>query len=197
MSEDVLLSIDWDWITGDCAPGGQDACCGWCDDPLRPLNGRGIERRMMLGWDGRLQRVLDAVRHSANRQYIHRTSIKLWVAECHADILRIVSPGSMREIVHLDYHDDDDTWFQLCCGSWRTFLPKSVIVTRVLEPEADFHSVFVCLSSPWTPAGMDKEFWAMVKALSDLTMKPEFIGHRKNELRNAWLKYESPTVKET
>lgn len=192
MTRDILLSIDWDWITGDCSCGGQDSCCGWCDDPFRPLNGRGIERRVRSGWNDRLQEVLQAVRQSAEGGSAQR----FWVAECHADILRVVSPSIVREIVHLDYHDDNDPWCQLCCGTWRTFLPKRVNVTTALEFGTRFCSIFTCLSSPWTPAELDKEFWAMVKDISILTMNPEFIGHRKRELKEAWLKYES-LAKET
>jgi len=181
----ILLSIDWDWVTGDCSPSGQDACCGWCDDPLRPLRGRGIERYIERGWDARLQRILDAIMQQRSGHE------RLWVAECHADILRVVNPSAMEEIVHLDYHGDDDKWCQLCCGTWRTFLPSNVRVKRTLDPGDSFRDIFICLSSPWTPVEMDKEFWDMVSTISGLTIRPEFIGHRKHELKKAWLKYES------
>jgi hypothetical protein len=123
---------------------------------------------------------MDAISRSP---YLH---CRLRVAECHADILRIVDPSTTEEIVHLDSHGDDDAWCQLCCGTWRTFLPRNVKVRRELADGDRFYSIFTCLSSPWTPAEMDKEFWAMVNAISALTARPEFIGHKKCELREAW-----------
>jgi hypothetical protein len=135
--------------------------------------------------DARICKVLDAISSPKDTKF----SPHLWVAECHADILRIVEPYSMGQIIHLDSHDDNENWSPLCCGTWRVFLPKSVEVKVSLESGERIDSIFTCLSSPWTPAEFDKEFWSMVEQISRKTMHPEFIGHRKCELKDAWLKY--------
>ena len=189
MRDKTILSVDWDWVTGDCAPGGQDSCCGWCDDSIREGigadgEGRGILRRVKKGWDARISEVLNAI--PAYKDMCR--SPRLWVAECHADILRIVDPYTTRRIIHLDSHDDNETWSPLCCGTWRNFLPKAVEVKIGMDPGDEFSSVFVCLSSPWTPAELDKEFWAFVRNISKKTTNPQFIGHMKVELECRWRK---------
>jgi hypothetical protein len=128
----------------------------------------------------------------------------LWVAECHADILRVVNPDNMTDIIHLDSHSDDAQWCALSCGSWRTFLPDGIEVTApaarrithrpvtVGNPHAGlakltFHDVFVCQSSPWTPSSMDHLLWDLVSHLTNLLGRdPEFIGHRRTAQMRAW-----------
>lgn len=190
----TLLSIDWDWVTGDCAD-GKHGCCGWCAPSQRKFS-RGSDRLVAPGWVDRLEALyaMAPVEPGGN----------LWIAECHADILRVVDPDDMTDIIHLDSHLDDADWCALSCGSWRTFLPVGIGVTMpaakrgghrpvtVGNPHADlaklaFHDVFVCQSSPWTPSSMDHLLWDLVGHLVVLMgHNPGFIGHRRMAQARAW-----------
>jgi len=176
----VLLSIDWDWVTGDCSV-GQHGCCGWCSHPHNKMS-RGSERHLNPNWSRRLELLLK-LKPSGSEA-------RLWVAECHADILSIVEPERMLGIIHKDSHTDNESWFGLCCGSWRTFLPSRVKSYDCSDDElkgAAFHDVFVCLSSPWTPPSFDVEFWCLIRSLSDACGRdPVFIGHRHTALERSW-----------
>lgn len=181
----TLLSIDWDWVTGDCADLSGHGCCGWCAPSPRKVS-RGITKLVAEGWWSRLEslRAISPADMGGG----------LWVAECHADILRIVMPDEEANILHLDSHMDDADWFGLSCGSWRTFLPQGTTVEAIGTDQLgkkEFHDVFVCQSSPWTPASMDKFFWGLVQHLSEVMGRdPEFIGHRRMALMRAWTQLE-------
>jgi len=169
----TLLSIDWDWVTGDCSD-IQHGCCGWCT-PSPRRHSRGSDQFVKSGWIERLEalRALVPSKHGGN----------LWVAECHADILRVVNPDETTDIIHLDSHLDDANWCVLSCGSWRTFLPTGIEVAMPQQAdlkELAFKDVFVCQSSPWTPSGLDKFLWSLIRRLADILGRdPIFIGHRR------------------
>jgi hypothetical protein len=178
----TLLSIDWDWVTGDCADGDQHGCCGWCAPAPRKL-ARGAIKLVRAGWIERLETLRSIAPVDPGGRF--------HVAECHADILRVVDPQDTTTIIHLDSHLDDADWFGLSCGSWRTFLPRDVEV--VTESKAgdlsklSVHDVFVCQSSPWTPASMDRFMWDLIIHLSNVVGNdPEFIGHRRMAQIRAW-----------
>lgn len=180
----MILSVDWDWITGDCADGSH-GCCGWCTPPSRKLS-RGSPKLVAKGWLTRLEMIRQATPIDPGGN--------LWVAECHADILRMVRPDEETEIIHLDSHLDDADFCGLSCGSWRTFLPKGTTSRWASGEEAikaNFHDVFICQSSPWTPASMDKFFWDLVYHFSNIMgVDPEFIGHRRMAMMRAWQQVE-------
>lgn len=178
----TILSIDWDYVTGDCAD-GTHGCCGWCTPAPRRLL-RGSNKLVAAGWITRLEML---------RKLVPTVDGRLWVTECHADILRVVTPDQNDTIIHLDSHLDDADWFGLSCGSWRTFLPSD---TNVEMPKAkatigEFADVFICLSSPWTPSSMDSFFWNLVTYFSKtMGRDPEFIGHRRMVLMRTWAQLE-------
>jgi len=198
--EKTLLSIDWDWITGDCSPPKSHGCCGWCQ-PTKRRKTRGGIKKLKENWCNRLNllRTLSPI----------DTGGGLWIAECHADILKIANPDFTNRIVHLDSHTDDADWFGLCCGSWISFLPNKIAIetdkkwlktkshgrrikgtTEKLE-NLVFYDVFCCLSSPWTPKSMDHFFWDLIYYLAnEMNVDPLFIGHRHVELARDWRKYE-------
>jgi hypothetical protein len=180
----MILSIDWDWITGDCADDSH-GWCGWCTPPSRKLS-RGSPKLVAKGWLTRLEMIRQATPVDPGGN--------LWVAECHADILRMVRPDEETEIIHLDSHLDDADFCGLSCGSWRTFLPKgttSIWASSEEAVKANFHDVFICQSSPWTPASMDKFFWDLVYHFSTIMgVDPEFIGHRRMAMMRAWQQVE-------
>jgi len=188
----MILSIDWDWVTGDCADDPGHGCCGWCAPPPRKLS-RGVVKKVKEGWLTRLEQLRKARPVDLGGGF--------WVAECHADILRIVRPDEEAHILHLDSHMDDADWFGLSCGSWRTFLPRGTTTESIgMEQltKEHFHDVFICQSSPWTPASMDKFFWDLVHHLSEITgSDPEFIGHRRMALVRAWTQLERGREAET
>jgi hypothetical protein len=180
-----LVSIDWDWVTGDCSSVEGHGCCGWCANPPRDED-HGLGESLAKGWEGRLD-ILHRIKPVDG--YGH-----LWVVECHADILRIVDPSAIDRIIHLDSHMDDADWFGLSCGSWRTFLPKGIdshLSTMEELAEARFRNVFVCKSSPWTPREMDSLLWDLVLHLSKAVGSgPEFIGHRWEEMMYDFQEFE-------
>jgi hypothetical protein len=187
----MLLSIDWDWITGDCADGSH-GCCGWCTPPQRKLT-RGSSKLIAKGWLTRLEMIRKVTP-------IYQVG-NLWVAECHADILRMVRPDEGMEIIHLDSHLDDADFCGLSCGSWRTFLPKGTTSRWASGQEAvkeHFHDVFICQSSPWTPPSLDHMFWGLVGHFSKIMgVDPEFIGHRRMALMRTWqqiVRKENPEI---
>jgi hypothetical protein len=176
----TLLSIDWDWVTGDCCP-CQHGCCGWCDPPPHGGPRRGEARLALVGRDERLA-ILRSLAHTGKGGH-------LWVAECHADILRVVKPHMTTRIVHLDAHGDDYPYVGLCCGSWVRFLPSGTeaAVPQDGLPGLEWHDVFVCQSSPWTPSELDDDLWDLVSHLSDmLGREPRFVGHRRGDQERAW-----------
>lgn len=176
----MILSIDWDWVTGDCADGNH-GCCGWCAPTPQKLV-RGAARLVKSGWIERLEqlRTISPI----------DTGGGFWVAECHADILRIVKPSDETHILHLDSHMDDGNWCGLSCGSWRTFLPKgttSALISGKELAKERFYDVFICQSSPWTPASLDAMLWDLIQHFSEVMGKdPEFIGHKRMSLMRIW-----------
>lgn len=183
-----LLSIDWDWVTGDCADfrnGGSHGCCGWCTPTPRALS-RGNKRFLNPDWKSDLNR-LYKITPEVNKY----SKSNLWVAECHADILRIVEPDTTY-IIHLDSHSDDNASFPLCCGSWRVFLPEGIVVLSEAEDltKIIFSDIFVCHSSPWTPPSLDPMFWDLIAHLTGIMARePEFIGHKRSDLKHQWDTY--------
>lgn len=173
----TLLSLDWDWVTGDCAA-NQHGCCGWCEPPtLGRGRTRGSVNNLFPFWKTRVAKIME-IKFTLGADF--------WVTECHADILRVLNPERCDRILHLDSHPDDADYFALSCGSWRTFLPKNieVIVNEISEP---IHGVFICKSSPWTPSEMDREFWQLIQHISEMIgREPEFIGHKRSQLAREW-----------
>jgi hypothetical protein len=147
----------------------------------------GYHRFLNLGWEKRLKKLKESLDACNNGP------VRVWVAECHADIVRIVSCYGDRHkrIIHMDYHSDDYQWDGLCCGSWRYYIPSGIHV-EYYSPD-DFPSnlectdVFICRSSPWTPPALDDFFWGLVHHISrKMTVVPKMIGHRNEELQHEW-----------
>jgi hypothetical protein len=189
METNTLLSIDWDWVTGDCCSRCEHSCCGWC----KPCQGksqdeRGSYENLYTGWHDRIKK-LKSLRYLEGN---------LWVAECHADILITLHPGIIGTIIHLDSHRDDEDRMSLCCGSWRNYLPKTIEVITKLDSDTRFHDVFVCKSSPWTPKRLDRNFYELISYISDaMNIYPEFVGHKYIELEKEWDKFEKGYKYET
>jgi hypothetical protein len=57
----------------------------------------------------------------------------------------------------------------------------------VFEAELRINLVFLCKSSPWTPAKLDNKFYELVNLISEETEgHPIFIGHRAPTLEKEY-----------
>lgn len=185
LSPDKLLSIDWDYVTGDCADEQEDfahAHCGYCTS--RSISKvRGQKNYLDTTWEEKEERLLRL------RMY---KGTPLFVAECHANIMDLLElfegvPDVFDYDAHHDKYDDEP---YVHCGNWIYHLDN--LGGEVFSRPRLVHkvgAVFVCHSSPWTPRCMDEAFFRFIKKMSDKTeADPQFIGHRKVSLRNGYQK---------
>lgn len=187
----VAISIDWDWVTGDCSDDGH---CGFC--PNGKLEGgvgiRGEPNQTYPRWQDNLSEL---------REVVFPRGIPVYVAECHADIFGVLKAKIDERLVILDYdshyddYDCEDKW--LCCGNWITYADQlydlKVVSRRDRShrfTEIDTYNanmVFLCKSSPWTPKEMDKRFYELVRFISKQTKSsPTFIGHKAIEMEKEY-----------
>lgn len=136
-----VLSLDWDWFTGDRGDG--DGCCGWscsysnnrgrgtidCEPPETESDeGIPIIPRSV------------SLRTCAILQDVQRVGV-LVVAECHGSLAALIQDGD--EIHHLDAHHDGAEYDpngdypregRVTCGNWVTVVRrwhKGVTVTHL------------------------------------------------------------------
>ncbi len=201
----TVLSLDWDWATGDCGVG--PASCGWtcCNQYAAPRRrqGRGVARNG--------QPVAVPARAAALAAWPLVRRAPILVAECHASILRFLRRGD--RVINLDAHRDCVPGTdRLYCGNWAylaALRPGASVKWLTAVGAADrpytqsyarndvswvrhhwwpANLVFLCLSSPWTPAGHDGEFYRLIAALVEKSgTAPRFVGHRARELRRAYV----------
>jgi len=182
----TMLSIDWDYVTSDCSFLGH-SCCGWCKRLPRAC-GRGdaVEYQPKFSaWRKRLA-VVYGLKVKRNAPIV--------VAECHADIMVPIKRGKYEGelcIYDFDAHCDSYDCGRLCCGSWINYAervgPTVTIGPPVVDQIGMADVVFLCRSSPWTPAEMDGEFYRLVRRFSEKANRwPRFIGHQLNELREGY-----------
>lgn len=122
----TVLSLDWDWVTGDCARGRM--ChyhCGWCKAHGQkllhdnPHFGRGAmpkktEERNAAG--KRFSAFIEMLRR-LQRFVPRRIGGPVYVADCHADIIEVLPINSLVWTIDA-HHDNGDT--PLHCGCWET-----------------------------------------------------------------------------
>lgn len=122
-----VLSLDWDWVTGDCANHRMcHAHCGWCDAHgvngirMGPRKGRGRSIRRKLHKAAVEDRYWDFIGMLHRLQNFNPRRIQgpVFVAECHADIMNILSMGT--DVWTLDAHHDCNSGTGLHCGSWES-----------------------------------------------------------------------------
>jgi hypothetical protein len=193
-----ILSIDWDWVTGDCASHGDGhAHCGWCawaqrDRKVKWPRGRGLNKALRPDWEERL----DALSKLTYRCLLRP---KVYVAECHADIMQIIAPRTT--IYHLDEHKDCAK-SPLCCGSWvhvaKTQLHCAVHRINMADVKCmrtKFPAVFLCKSSSFTPKKADHGFYDLIRyfmcAVGFMSFLNEvhFIGHRAKYVERGFAAY--------
>jgi len=196
----IVLSIDWDFVTGDCST--EAACCGRC----RPIN-RNFPthyhsrlpvspRKKCTGWGSRLMRI--------NGLKVRRGA-EIYVAECHATIEYVLRRYESSVIYDYDSHWDADPGISgTNCGSWVTTArrrghlvtggrhPKSCYMAGETptpkDPKEPADLVFFCQSSPWTPRTADGEFASLVKAFARKAKSGiHCVGHAKKRLERLLL----------
>jgi len=179
-----VLSIDWDYVTGDCSVEdeyGSHPHCGFCT--YSSTRRRGSKYYLDNMWSDKKEQLLDLGLYQ---------DTPVFVAECHADIMNIMeyfdtSPEVFDYDAHFDYYDTRDN---LHCGNWVYHFEKhGGKVHRRPREIGKVGAIFICRSSPWTPRCMDREFCKLIKEIAYRTkVEPTFIGHRKTSMRRLYKK---------
>ena len=172
-----ILSIDWDYVTGDCFR--QGTCCGYCVENKR-FFGRGVTKDLDGRWKEKFKRLLDI---EINK------NTPIYVAECHANIISVTNKYRHPVVYDFDSHYD----FYSCgpklkCENWIYYLEgrggNTLQKPTTMDPP---NAIFFCRSAPWTPEEMDKHFYALIKVYNKKsTLEPHFIGHLKGELKSIY-----------
>lgn len=179
-----ILSLDWDYVTGNCQPAVGGTCCGYCGKGSTQyrnnLSKRGKNKGVSADWEKRFNRL-------KNIQIEPDTDI--YVAECHADIMQVIDNFySPYEVMDFDYHYDRYVDGKLCCGNWIYHLER--LGGHVVKKPFDIKcvdAVFFCRSAPWTPKSMDERFHELVyRYCIKSGVEPEFIGHMRKSLRKTY-----------
>lgn len=181
LSPNRILSIDWDYITGDCYRSSCDAHCGFC---TASNSTRGSESFLDVVWEEKERRVLGL--------NIPKGAFT-FVAECHASIVEIFKYFDGKLTIydydsHYDYYNSSEI---LDCANWIHHLSLQNGGEVLSRPRKikDVAAVFLCLSSPWTPRSMDDRFFEFIHKLYKKTkVLPIFIGHKKCELTEGFEK---------
>ena len=189
------LSLDWDYVTGDWAlyPGRNH--CGFCQPATwgRGTKATGPSARARFStyrehWQGVLGQLSDYTGP--------KPGAPVYVAECHATIMHVIHKHNVRTVYDMDTHTDDAAGGNpLCCNNWIRFaLRSNCSVSSVYcefpnEVRRPIHTdvVFVCRSSPWTPAHMDAYFWWLIRVFENKSgTRARFIGNRHEVLENEY-----------
>ena len=184
-----ILSIDWDYVTGDCSM-GNDGHCGFC---YNKEEYRKVKISPERYWRSR---------YSKLKKIKIKEGIPIYVAECHASIMEVIKNDAYT-VFDFDYHYDDYICYlnTLHCGNWIKFLNNNG--GKVICKPNDVYSlssIFICKSSPWTPKKMDSWFNTLILHIASKSlMAPIFIGHKANELErdyNSFLSVETAELGE-
>jgi len=169
-----ILSIDWDYVTGDCSV-DSDGHCGFCYNKEE-------YRKVTISPERSWRR-----RYKILKDIKIKKGVPIYVAECHASIMEIIRDDAYT-VFDFDYHYDNYISYldTLHCGNWIKFLNNNGGIVYC-EPERDdvynLSSIFICKSSPWTPVKMDRWFFMLILDIASKSlMAPTFIGHKAKEL---------------
>ena len=179
-----LLSIDWDYVTGDCQE-FHTRCCGFCkeSDGFYPSNNkkRGEVESIRLDWNKKLKEL---------KEIPVEFKTPIYVAECHASIMEVVNAHSgPYEVMDFDAHYDRYRDGILCCGNWIYHVERLNGIVMKTPKVKCVDAVFFCRSSPWTPQNMDGKFYELIyNYCSRAKVEPRFIGHMRKSLRKTYQK---------
>lgn len=182
---EVILSLDWDFVTGDCNSYNKTNHCGFCAS--EKIGGRGTEDRLSSQWRNYMDRLLEIKM---------RRDVPVFVAECHASIMDLLPLcKGFPNVIDFDSHYDSyDSNPFIHCGNWIYHLKKLSGNYNCIESQpirvGGFGAVFICKSSPWTPESMDSNFMYLIRNICKRTRtSPLFIGHRAKNIRKEYEKY--------
>lgn len=196
----VVLSLDWDWFAGVEHP-STDACCGacrycgdgaWSGARRRPSERDGDELPSR-------QEVQERVRSLLSGLAAYRGTVsRMLVAESHAAILWLLPVGrDNTKLINVDLHPDWSFPGIDCqvagrraatCSDWVTVAQRMNLISSYIwvhdekavrralrflpSPKRHFElRVFVCRSSPWSPAVYDDLYAAFLRDLAS-TLAP-------------------------
>jgi len=182
-----LLSIDWDYVTGDCSidqPGCRHPHCGFCEY-IKTSRIRGAKNKFDIVWG-------DEKRDKLLKLKVNKGT-PIYVAECHANIMDLIKQYKCPlEVYDYDTHYDSyDEDFRVHCGNWIYHLELLGGKVNCKPSTIDkVDAIFICHSSPWTPRCMDEAFFEFIVKMTKKTkMEAQFIGHRQVSLRNEYKRF--------
>jgi len=178
----VIVSLDWDWVTGDTSDG--PSCCGMCNKMGFRTNRRGHPKSVYENWRDRFEELI---------LLPVPKKIPVYVAECHANIGEVFHKYKEPLVVDYDTHYDRyNSDLVIDCANWVVHLERWK--GEYLKcGEWDWagqrmDAVFICRSSPWTPKEMDQYFYELVWHLCFHTKtEPHFIGHMRKSMRKTYI----------
>lgn len=98
----------------------------------------------------------------------------------------------VKDFNRLPLHCANWIWYAQAAGH---HIHSRMCCATSLRSRLSFPAVFLCLSSPWTPAGSDPLFFALIDHLREKTgTRPRFIGHRRHLLQRQWRRYRDANV---
>ena len=186
-----VLSIDWDYYTGDCQSCHMEQCfsCSWAAKcGIETSNGCGRP-------ESDAHFVLSSIEPIVFKKI---KNAKLIIAECHADIVRFIRKKAV--VVNFDAHgDEEELDHGLNCGNWGTYCKKYKDIKYIrisplstynyMHTSHFFDLVFMCLSKPWTPQYCDHFFYDLVFKYSNVTgSNPSFVGPARYEMSREYKK---------
>lgn len=165
------ISLDWDFITGDCRKNGEANRCtaNCCDCSDTGIIGRGDHNTDSIhkDWDARLE--------YTTMMFSKLNIVSAVVYDNHGEILKFLKRGDTVE--NYDYHTDDwDTKEVLAapaCWNWVNHAARSGITVhyyyntgdlRRLDPLRDYR-LFVAWSVPYTRPDLDGHLFRFLMGL--------------------------------
>jgi hypothetical protein len=171
------VSLDIDWICGDCRTGTRYNCIWGCKDCEGSKRGR-PNRKVKGNMPQNTKMLLNAFKKFKFTKVI--------VRECHASIYKFLGKGD--QVLNIDYHTDDyDYDVALHCGNWvnKAKKGKKVFVwqnafeedpANVLDEILGYkdcedwrkqsHKLFICTSSNYTHPSVDKYYEQILQSLT-------------------------------
>lgn len=208
----TVLSIDWDYFTGDTAVHPGCRGCSWpCNFNWwkevsisyrgRPHFSRTPHNKSLGARPASSLKNIFSDPLFSEFNLCHWSGARVVAADCHASLFRLLNPGDL--VHHVDWHSDDqdDGPVQLWCGNWVTWARQKkgvtvlrrgvhtageknpVTLTTTLLPTEPYALIFLCLSRAYTPPKLDKYFYRFLLGLERVSgRKAEFVGGAKKEL---------------
>jgi len=194
-----VLSLDWDYFTGDrrsmetCDP----ECCGWCPGERyrceRKHAHRGLLKRRraakylaLRAWDMEGAKLVVAESHGSIVPTLHRfhKEVDIFDYDRHDDCC-YHAPGGMIPSFPACYN-----WIDVARGRGHRVYQKKLGTISSRHRKGPIDLVFLCKSSPYTAEEDDGKFHELIRKLESLTgMRATFTGHRAHQLRKEYRRW--------